>query len=134
MPGAINFPDQSAVRVANSERSNSVSPTRDTNAERERVQKAARDFEALLVAQMLKSAREGSSGAFSGTESDQATESILEMGEQQIANLLAASGGLGLSTLLVSGLSKQSEGDPIDPQTTPSEATFATKTPVTPED
>jgi Rod binding domain-containing protein len=78
------------------------------SSERERVQRAAQDFEALLVAQMLKSAREGSTGAFSGTESDQATESILELGEQQIANALAASGGLGLCNLLVSGLTKSS--------------------------
>ena len=61
--------------------------------------KAARDFEALLIAQLLRSAREDSGAA----ESD----SLMEMAESQFASLLAANGGLGLAQIVAGGLSAQ---------------------------
>jgi len=71
----------------------------------EKIQKAATDFEALLIAQMLKSARE-SGGGMTGDadEQDETNSTMLELGEQQLAQALASSGGLGIAKMVVAGL------------------------------
>lgn len=56
---------------------------------------AASDFEALLIAQMLRSARSDSEG-WLGTGSDSTSAPLIEMAEDQISKLMAQSGGLGL--------------------------------------
>jgi Rod binding domain-containing protein len=70
-------------------------PGQSPQADRAKV--AAQDFEALLIAQMLRSAREdeGSSGT------------MMEYAEQQVAQLISASGGLGLAGLVERGLAGQ---------------------------
>jgi Rod binding domain-containing protein len=69
----------------------------------EKIRDSASQFEGLLIAQMLKSAREASPGALG--EDDHSNDSIMDMAEQQISGLLASSGGLGLSRLIMQGLS-----------------------------
>ena len=64
---------------------------------------AAGKFEAMLIAQMLKSARKTDSGGWSG-ESDQSTSSIMDMAEQQLADMLGAQGGLGIAQMVVTQL------------------------------
>jgi Rod binding domain-containing protein len=59
---------------------------------------AAKQFEALLIAQMLRSAREAAS------DEDSTASTMIEAGEQQFSQLLANSGGLGLAKLVVKGL------------------------------
>ena len=61
---------------------------------------AAGKFEALLIAQMLKSARDADSGGWSG-EADQSSSAILDMAEQHFAELLGAQGSLGLARMVV---------------------------------
>ena len=70
----------------------------------QRVREAARDFEALLIAQMLRAARENSAGEENDNGS---TDSIRELAEQQIAQCLASAGGLGLSSLISQGLASK---------------------------
>ncbi len=64
----------------------------------------ATDFEALLIGQMLRSARETSSD--SDDDQDQTNESLIQLGEQQFAQAIANSGGLGIAKMIVAGLSK----------------------------
>lgn len=72
----------------------------------ESIKKAAQDFEALLIAGILKMVRESSSLEKSGMgEGDQAGATALEMAEEQMSRSLAQSGGLGLAALLANGLS-----------------------------
>ena len=71
----------------------------------QKVQKAAREFEAMLIGQMLKSVRESSFGGGWGT-GDQAGGVTLEMAEQQLSQMLASNGGLGLAQLITKGLAK----------------------------
>lgn len=66
---------------------------------------AAKDFEALLIAQMLRSVREGGSGWLDSGE-DQASATASGIGEEQLARVLASSGGIGLSKLIDSGLKR----------------------------
>lgn len=62
---------------------------------------AAEQFEALLLAQMLRAARP------EGTEEDDTTSSTMwDMAAQQFSQLLAKNGGLGLSKTIASGLNR----------------------------
>lgn len=80
-------------------------PARDRAAERD----AAGKFEALLLSQMLRTAREASSG-----EADnQGTASMFEMAEQQFAELLSARGGIGLANMVADHLSGSSSSAPV---------------------
>jgi Rod binding domain-containing protein len=64
---------------------------------------AAKDFEALLIGQMLRSAREDGSG-WLGTDDDDAGSAAFSLGEDQLAKAMAAGGGLGLSKVIAAGL------------------------------
>uniref|UniRef100_Q01PR3 Flagellar protein FlgJ N-terminal domain-containing protein n=1 Tax=Solibacter usitatus (strain Ellin6076) TaxID=234267 RepID=Q01PR3_SOLUE len=65
---------------------------------------AAQQFEALLMGQILRSARQGGSG-WLGSGEDSSAECATDFAEQQFAAVLARQGGLGLATLITSGLS-----------------------------
>lgn len=64
---------------------------------------AASQFEAMLVTQMMQSARASGDGSWAGSESGQ-DSTMVELGEQQFAQALAASGGLGIAKMVVKGL------------------------------
>lgn len=65
----------------------------------EKIKDAAEQFEALLIGQILRSAREGSE-----VQGDAATE----FAEQNMATCLARSGGLGLAGMIAKSLEKSS--------------------------
>ncbi len=64
---------------------------------------AAKQFEALLIGQMLKSMRESGSG-WLGSGEDQAAESAMGMAEEHFAQALSSSGGFGLASTIQHGL------------------------------
>ena len=68
---------------------------------------AAKDFEALLVSQMLRSVREEGSG-WLGTGEDQSSDAAFGLGEEQLAKALSGRGGFGLSKLIEAGLRTES--------------------------
>lgn len=68
-----------------------------------KVHDAARQFEALLMGQILRSARQGSTGWLSSGE-DSSAECATDFAEQQFATVLSQQGGLGLATLITKGL------------------------------
>jgi peptidoglycan hydrolase FlgJ len=68
-----------------------------------KVKDAARQFEALLIGQMMKSMRD-SEGGWLGTGDDQAGSSAMEYAQEMFAQSLSANGGLGLANLVVKGL------------------------------
>ena len=72
-----------------------------------RMRDAARQFESLLLGQILKSARQAGGGGWMDDGSDQAGSVATDMAEEQFAQALAQNGGLGLTDLIVSGLSKR---------------------------
>jgi Rod binding domain-containing protein len=59
---------------------------------------AATQFEALLIAQMLRSARE------SGAEEDSTASTMFDVAGQQFAKMLSENGGLGLAKVIAKGL------------------------------
>ncbi len=83
------------------------------------VEAAARQFEALMIGQMLKGAREaGSSEGWLGTGEDSSGTSVMEFAEQQFAQLMAAGGGMGLAKMVVEHL----EPAPMDQLPSPDAA------------
>jgi flagellar protein FlgJ len=67
-----------------------------------RVKDAARQFEALLIGQMLKGMRE-SEGGWMGTGDDQSMSSAMEYAQEMFAQSLSAGGGLGLAKVVAAG-------------------------------
>jgi len=83
----------------------SASPSASSKDNPEKIRKAAMDFESLLIAQMLKSARESGGGMTGDSdEQDETNSTVLELGEQQLAQALSSSGGLGLAKMVIAGL------------------------------
>ena len=71
----------------------------------EKVRDAAQQFEALLIGQILRSARQGGSGWLSDGE-DSSGEVATDYAEQQFATVLAQKGGLGLADMIAKGLER----------------------------
>jgi Rod binding domain-containing protein len=69
-----------------------------------KIRKAAADFEGLMINQMLQAARVLGEG-----DEDQANSTLVELGQQQMAQALASSGGLGLARMVVAGLTKHAD-------------------------
>jgi len=67
----------------------------------DKVTDAARQFEALIVGQVLKAARASSDGGWLGSgEDDQTGQLALEMAEQGFAQAVASRGGLGIAKMM----------------------------------
>lgn len=81
------------------------------SAEATKIKKCATEFEGLLIAQMLRSAREAGGGGLTGDGGDdsEANSTLLELGEQQFAQALANSGALGIGKMVIAGLEKNAD-------------------------
>lgn len=66
------------------------------------VEGAAKQFEALLIGQMLRSARETAHN----DDDDSAGQTMIDMADQHFSQLLANNGGMGLAQMIVKGLKK----------------------------
>ena len=69
-----------------------------------KIQEAATQFEALLINQMLQSARASGGAGTSDDEDTSETSSLVELSQQQFSQALASSGGLGIAKMVVAGL------------------------------
>jgi Rod binding domain-containing protein len=63
-----------------------------------KVEGAAKQFEALMITQMLRTARENTE------DKDSSGSTMLDIADQHFAEILANNGGLGLAKLVVKGL------------------------------
>jgi Rod binding domain-containing protein len=68
---------------------------------------AARQFEGLMIAQMLREAREASKLDSSDDQASSETSTVMDMADQQFAQMLAQKGGIGLSHLAELGLQQK---------------------------
>jgi flagellar protein FlgJ len=75
-----------------------------------KVKDAAQQFEALLIGQILRAARE-SGGGWMGSK-DASADCATEFAEQQFATVMARQGGLGLADLIANGLTPATPPDP----------------------
>jgi flagellar protein FlgJ len=84
--------------------STGASNTKDDPA---KVKDAAKQFEALLIGQMMKSMHDAD-GGWLGTGDDDSSSSAMEYGQEIFAQSMAQNGGLGLADLIAKGLQKPS--------------------------
>jgi Rod binding domain-containing protein len=66
-----------------------------------KIHDAAQQFESLLLAQILRSARQGGGWLGSG---DASSDCAMEYAEEQFAAVMARQGGIGLAALVAQGL------------------------------
>lgn len=67
-----------------------------------RIRDAAQQFEALLIGQILQASHQ--SGGWLGTGEDSAGGCAMGFAEEQLAGMMARSGGFGLARLIAKGL------------------------------
>lgn len=65
-----------------------------------KVEGAAKQFEALMIAQMLRTARENTE------DQDSSGSTMLDLADQQFSQVMANNGGLGLAKLVVQGINR----------------------------
>lgn len=82
-------------------------------AERGRLEGAARDFEALMLSELLRAARLNGSAAWLGEE-DAAADSAFGLAEEHFARSLA--GSLGLAGLVTEGLDPRRSSSATPPR------------------
>jgi Rod binding domain-containing protein len=70
------------------------------------IKDAAQQFEALLMAQLLKGTHDQDSQGWLGAGDDQAGNSMVQLAEEHLAQVLASRGGLGLAGLIANGLDR----------------------------
>ena len=83
-----------------------VEPLRDPKTSSAGAAEAAAQFEALLIASMLKACRDGGS-SWLGTGDDAAGESAIGFAEEHLSRALASHGGLGIAQMIIAGLENQ---------------------------
>jgi Rod binding domain-containing protein len=93
-------------------------------ADPSKIADAAKQFEALMLGQILKASHDSSDGGWLGTGDDQAGSLAVEMAEQQFAQAMSTKGGLGIAKLVTGGLERGAakaakSGSPASNQTTP---------------
>ncbi len=71
---------------------------------------AAQEFEALLLAQILRSVRESAAGGWSGEETEESGGLMLELAEQELAKAMAARGCFGLAAMAAGALGEPGKG------------------------
>jgi Rod binding domain-containing protein len=67
---------------------------------------AAQQFEALMIGEMMKSAREGNDGGWLSSDADSGEESAMGMAETQFAQALASRGGFGLAKTIEQSMTR----------------------------
>jgi Rod binding domain-containing protein len=75
------------------------------------IAEAAKQFEALMIEQLLKTAR-GDEHGWMGTGEETGDATAGELAEQQFAQALAKSGGLGLGKQIAASLSASTHASP----------------------
>jgi len=65
-----------------------------------KVEDAAKQFEGLMIAQMLRTAREETE------DEDSTSGTMMDLADQQFSQVLSNNGGLGLASLIVKGLNQ----------------------------
>ena len=69
----------------------------------DKIMNAAKQFESLLVAQMMKSMQD-SEGGWMGTGDDQSGSAAMEYGVEAFAQAISLNGGLGLAKMVAEGI------------------------------
>lgn len=97
-----------------------TAPQKDTP---EKISGVAKQFEALMIGQMLKSAREANGGGWLSDEDsqeDQTGSMVMELAEQGFSQAIAARGGLGIANMVTAQIERSEPKTPSSDSTPPS--------------
>ena len=72
---------------------------------------AARQFEALMIGELLKSA-DGDKAGWVGDDADNASETAMGMAQTQLAQAIASRGGFGLASTIERAMTKPASVEP----------------------
>ncbi len=75
----------------------------------EKIGGVAKQFEALMIEQMLKSARDATGGGWLGSDDDQDDQTgslVMDLAEQGLSQAMAARGGLGIAKMVTANLER----------------------------
>lgn len=75
---------------------------------RRKIEKAAQDFEGILLSSLWKSMGEDMKGSF---DEDSTNSSFTDMGLQAVGAAMAKSGGVGIGRMLLKALEKQQDAE-----------------------
>lgn len=112
-PNSAAIPENESFHQAfESASSKSASGSKDTP---EKITGVAKQFEALMIGQMLKSAREANGGGWLSDEDsqeDQTGSMVMEMAEQGFSQAIAAHGGLGIAKMVADQIQRKETKTP----------------------
>jgi Rod binding domain-containing protein len=98
IPGSLSVPSHSQVNGS------SQSRVKQGKESPEEIKKAASQFEAVLIGQLLQSARSADGTGWMDNDESEPGSNLTEMSEQALSSALAANGGLGLAKMITAGL------------------------------
>jgi peptidoglycan hydrolase FlgJ len=104
IPRSPSTPANSSVIPENETFHSALKSASDTP---EKISGVAKQFEALMIEQMLKSARESSGGGWLGNDDDKDDQTgslVMDMAEQGFSQAMAARGGLGIAKMVTANL------------------------------
>ncbi|MCC7155322.1 MAG: hypothetical protein IT161_12170 [Bryobacterales bacterium] len=76
------------------------------------VKKAAQEFEALLLTQILQGMKSSLGEGLLGSSDSESGSQMIQLGQEMIAHSLSQSGGVGLAKLVQQGLTKTAASAP----------------------
>jgi Rod binding domain-containing protein len=118
IPRTTATPSDSALISENETFQQALTTASDTP---EKISGAAKQFEALMIGQILRSARE-SSGGWLGDEDNQDDKSgslVMDMAEQSFSQAMAARGGLGIAKMVTANLERSAKTASSDSEAPP---------------
>lgn len=74
----------------------------------EKILQASKQFEALIIGQLLRTVHESGDGGWLGTGEDEAGGTAMQLAEESFAQSMANSGGFGVSKMIQKHLAKYS--------------------------
>jgi len=113
--GAVESTTQHLLQQAKGEAAGSITRASGVGhvpSEKARIEKAGRDFESILLGSWLQAAEKSFATAPGGEDEDSEEgnrDQFLGMAMQQLAGSLTASGGIGISKMIVSHLEAASQ-------------------------
>ena len=106
IPRTPTTPSNSSVIPENETFHSALKSASDTP---QKISGVAKQFEALMIEQILKSARDTSGGGWLGTDDnqdDQTGSLVMELAEQGLSQAMAARGGLGIAKMVTANLER----------------------------
>lgn len=96
------------------------------------MKQAGQEFEALMISQMLKSARRAGESGWMGGES-KSPNPVIDMAEEQLARSMAANGAFGIAKMLAASTGKNPLAPNSSGQSAEAESASATQKPALPK-